>query len=68
MGPSDFLFRRALRADLPDIVRMLAEDSLGATREEASSPLPESYYTAFDTPFYESLGFVASHEGLKLGL
>jgi GNAT superfamily N-acetyltransferase len=48
MEMSDILFRRAVRADLPDIVRMLAEDSLGSTREAYAQPLPESYYAAFD--------------------
>jgi GNAT superfamily N-acetyltransferase len=37
-----------VRADLPDIVRMLADDMLGAKREEYASPLPESYYAAFE--------------------
>lgn len=44
---SGLIFRRALRTDVPDIVRMLADDVLGAKREQATSPLPESYYTAF---------------------
>ena len=37
-----------MRGDLPDIVRMLADDMLGAQREEFGSPLPESYYAAFE--------------------
>ena len=41
-------FRRATRADVPDIVRMLADDILGAKREQYTLPLPESYYTAFE--------------------
>jgi len=41
-------FRRAVRGDLPDIVRMLADDMLGAQREAFGSPLPESYYAAFE--------------------
>ncbi len=41
-------FRAAVRTDLPDIVRMLADDALGATREAYASPLPASYYAAFD--------------------
>jgi hypothetical protein len=98
-------FRRAVRGDLPDIVRMLADDVLGAKREEYTSPLAASYLSAFDAidgdpnnelvvgeldgrvvavlrlvqltsdkrrgdaiRFYESLGFVASHEGMKLEL
>jgi GNAT superfamily N-acetyltransferase len=40
-------FRRARREDLPDIVRMLADDELGRQREKCEDPLPESYYTAF---------------------
>lgn len=42
------LFRAARRDDLPDIVRMLADDELGSEREKAGDPLPESYYGAFE--------------------
>jgi len=45
---SELVFRTAVRADLPDIVRMLADDVLGAEREEYVSPLPGRYYTAFE--------------------
>ncbi|MGE5674084.1 MAG: N-acetyltransferase family protein [Mycobacterium leprae] len=41
-------FRLANREDLPAIVRMLADDLLGARREEYTLPLPPSYYTAFE--------------------
>lgn len=41
------LFRRATRADLPEIVRMLADDELGQQRERFESPLPEAYLQAF---------------------
>jgi GNAT superfamily N-acetyltransferase len=41
-------FRRASREDVPAIVRMLASDPLGAAREALVSPLPESYYRAFE--------------------
>ena len=108
-------FRRARGADVPDIVRLLADDPLGATRERYATPLPEAYARAFRAidgapnnelieqdgrvagvlqltfipsltyqggwralvadksrtnarRFYESLGFVASHEGIKLSL
>jgi GNAT superfamily N-acetyltransferase len=37
-----------VRGDLPDIVRMLADDVLGAQREEYAAPLPASYQSAFD--------------------
>ena len=42
------LFRLATRADLPSIVRMLADDELGNQRERYEDPLPESYYSAFE--------------------
>lgn len=41
-------FRTATRADLPDIVRLLADDHLGGSRERYSDPLPEEYGIAFD--------------------
>lgn len=40
-------FRQATRNDVPDIVRMLADDALGAHREAYQDPLPDSYYAAF---------------------
>ena len=42
------LFRVAIREDLPDIVRMLADDELGSRREKGGVPLSESYYGAFE--------------------
>lgn len=41
-------FRTATRADLPDIVRLLADDHLGGSRERYSDPLPGEYGIAFD--------------------
>ncbi len=41
-------FRQATREDLPEVVRMLADDFLGATRERYENPLPESYVKAFE--------------------
>lgn len=41
-------FRQATREDLPEIVRMLADDFLGAQRERYENPLPESYTRAFE--------------------
>jgi len=40
-------FRQATREDLPEIVRMLADDFLGATRERFETPLPDAYVKAF---------------------
>lgn len=41
-------FRTATAADLPAIVRLLADDHLGAMRERYGDPLPESYGKAFE--------------------
>ncbi len=43
----ELTIRRATRADLPAIVRMLANDPLGKTRELYAEPLPEAYLKAF---------------------
>ena len=39
--------REARRSELDDIVRLLADDPLGQTRERYVDPLPESYAAAF---------------------
>ena len=44
----DIQFRPATRADIPDIVRMLADDKLGRERERFEDPLPDAYHAAFD--------------------
>jgi len=41
-------FREATRDDVPRIVAMLADDVLGAQREDYADPLPECYYDAFE--------------------
>jgi ribosomal protein S18 acetylase RimI-like enzyme len=43
------VFRTASEADLPAIVRLLADDPLGATRERDVEPLPQAYRDAFDS-------------------
>ncbi len=44
----EILFRRATRADLPAIVRLLADDALGAGREDAGEPTNQAYVAAFE--------------------
>jgi GNAT superfamily N-acetyltransferase len=39
--------RRATAEDLPRIVQLLADDTLGATRERYADPLPAEYTDAF---------------------
>jgi GNAT superfamily N-acetyltransferase len=40
-------FRPAIRDDLPAVVRLLADDPLGAAREHVEDPLPQAYLDAF---------------------
>ncbi len=40
--------RLARRGDVPAIVRLLADDQLGAQRERLEDPLPDVYWQAFD--------------------
>ncbi|MEQ5775850.1 GNAT family N-acetyltransferase [Thalassospira sp. NFXS8] len=42
------VFRYAIRADLPAIVALLADDEKGKTRENFTNPLPDVYGNAFD--------------------
>ena len=42
------LFRQAVEFDLPEILRMLADDQLGSKREDNSSPINQSYLEAFN--------------------
>jgi GNAT superfamily N-acetyltransferase len=44
---TEISFRDATRADVPEIVRLLADDALGAQRERHTDPLPQAYYDAF---------------------
>ena len=41
-------FRQAVPEDLPHLVRMLADDELGAQREDTSRPLNQGYVAAFN--------------------
>jgi GNAT superfamily N-acetyltransferase len=64
--PSEIQFRLATREDLPTIVRLLAEDDLGAQRERFETPLPQCYYDAFEAidsdPNHEQILAVADGE------
>ena len=55
--PESLNFRPAMRADLPEIVRMLADDGLGSQREQYRLPLPDAYLAAF-----EQINTNADHE------
>jgi hypothetical protein len=40
-------FRKAMENDIPDLANLLADDNLGATREDVSIPLNQGYIDAF---------------------
>ena len=42
-------FRQATEADISDMVELLADDELGTTREDISTPLNENYIDAFNS-------------------
>ncbi|WEK34507.1 MAG: GNAT family N-acetyltransferase [Candidatus Pseudobacter hemicellulosilyticus] len=63
-------FRKATRKDVAAIVRLLADDELGAQRETVSEPLPQQYYTAFDridVDPYQELVVVEDGNGQLIG-
>ena len=41
-------FREATRDDIPEIVRLLADDHLGSKREDYRLPIPDYYYAGFE--------------------
>jgi ribosomal protein S18 acetylase RimI-like enzyme len=52
VGPEEVVWmamiRSAVRADVPDIVALLADDDLGRRRESVQQPLDDGYWRAFD--------------------
>jgi len=50
--------RAARRADVPAIVHLLADDTLGSSREQPTDPLPQAYWDAFDA--------ISAHSGNEL--
>ena len=45
----DLTYRKANKNDIPQLVNMLADDKLGATREDQTLPLNQRYLDAFHT-------------------
>lgn len=45
--PAGLIIRDAMAADIPDIVKLLADDERGKKRETVTDPLPQSYVDAF---------------------
>lgn len=66
----EIVFRQAQKSDLADIVRMLADDKLGAQRESHEDPLPQSYLAAFericDAP--DNMLVIAELGGSRVGM
>lgn len=63
------IFRKARQADLPAIVALLADDVLGAAREDASLPLGSAYEEAFAAVDGDANQFlaVAEYNGAVVG-
>jgi len=66
---ADTIIRPARREDVPAIVALLADDPLGAAREEAADPLPAAYWQAFDDVAAQSGNFlfIAESSGAVAG-
>ena len=65
----EIVLRAARRGDLPAIVALLADDELGARREENADPLPDAYWRAFDEMSAQSgnVVLVAEEAGRLVG-
>lgn len=62
--------RKALKEDVPKIVRMLANDALGKLREDFKDPLPETYIDAFhaiDSDSNQELVVIEGQKGDVIG-
>jgi GNAT superfamily N-acetyltransferase len=66
---SGVTLRLARRDEVPAIVAMLADDDLGNNREDASDPLPQIYYDAFDAMTKEPNNrlMIAEQDGAIVG-
>lgn len=64
------IFRPAQKQDVIHIVAMIADDKLGALREDFRNPLPQSYYDAFENisrDDNQELIVVENEEGRVIG-
>ncbi|MCR8550852.1 GNAT family N-acetyltransferase [Salipiger sp. P9] len=66
---TEIAMRRATEADVAAIVAMLADDPLGAKREDLRAPLAESYFAAFRAIDADPNQFlaVAERDGVVVG-
>ncbi len=63
-------FRKAKKDDVPEIVKMIANDELGKQREDYQEPLPEKYYQAFeniDSDINQELIVIENEENEVIG-
>lgn len=63
-------FRKATKKDIPEIVKMIADDELGSTRENYQIPLPTEYLHAFakiDADHNQELIVVENQESEIIG-
>ena len=67
VGGEVFAVRAARRADLPDIVAMLADDPLGSAREGAPPAAYESAFEAIDADPRQLLAVLTAADGAVVG-
>ncbi|MFT6559212.1 GNAT family N-acetyltransferase [Sneathiella sp.] len=69
MSDIDFIIRQATEEDILQIVYLLADDQLGAIREQAENPLPDFYMNAF-SQMQQQMGneqYVVESDGKVIG-
>jgi ribosomal protein S18 acetylase RimI-like enzyme len=64
---SEVVIRQARREDVAFIVSMLADDPLGGARERIEDPLPQCYFTAFETVDRDQLVVAEDGKGAVVG-
>lgn len=65
--PAEVTFRPAVRADLPAIMALLADDDIARARGGYDGPLPEAAFAAIDADPRNELIVATSADGLIVG-
>jgi ribosomal protein S18 acetylase RimI-like enzyme len=68
VGDDEFAVRRARRADLPELVALLADDPLGRGREGAPSPAYEVAFAQLDADPAQLLAVLTTADGAIVGM
>ena len=62
-------YRFAVRSDVPELIRMIVDDTHGATRDVYADPLPDVYWQAWDKMEHQGFNkvIVATIDGKLVG-